>query len=115
LPVVGNLFGSHDTTRSETELIVLVSPELIHPLEPEQVPLMLPGMEVTDPTDDDFFIRHQTEGYRGFDFRSTLHPEHQAHVGGFKSDQLSRQINGRARKLQRMNDAYICGPTGFSK
>lgn len=115
LPVVGNLFGSHDTTRSETELIVLVSPELVHPLEAEQVPLMLPGMEVTDPTDDDFFFRHQTEGYRGFDFRSTLYPERQAHLGGFKSDQLSNQINTRAQKLQRMNEAYICGPSGFSQ
>jgi len=92
LPFVGNLFGSHDTTRSETELIVLVSPELVHPLEPEQVPLMLPGMEVTDPTDDDFFVRHQTEGYRGFDFRSTLYPERQAHLNGFKSDKMARQV-----------------------
>ena len=115
LPVFGNLFGTQDTSRTETELIVLVSPELVHPLEQEQVPLLLPGMEVTDPTDDDFFLRHQTEGYRGFDFRSTLYPERQAHLGGYKSDELSRQINGKARRLMRLNEAYVCGPTGFSE
>lgn len=47
LPVLGGLFGNQGTSRNETELIVLVSPELIHPMEPDQVPLFLPGMEVT--------------------------------------------------------------------
>lgn len=115
LPVIGNLFGSQDTSRTETELIVLVSPELVHPLEAEQVPLILPGMEVTDPTDDDFFIRHQTEGYRGFDFRSTLHPERQAHLGGYKSDQLNSQINSHAKRLMKLNRVYVSGTSGFSE
>ncbi len=115
LPVLGNLFGSHDTSRTETELIVLVSPELVHPLEAEQVPLILPGMEVTDPTDDDFFFRHQTEGYRGFDHRSTIHPERQAHLNGYKADTLKTQMSGRVRRLMRLNQAYISGPSGFSE
>jgi len=115
LPVIGNLFGSQNTTRTETELIVLVSPELVHPLETEQVPLLLPGMEVTDPTDDDFYFRHQTEGYRGFDYRSTVNGEYQAHINGYKSDKFNRQRNPYLRRQMQVEKAYISGPSGFSK
>ncbi len=115
LPVIGNLFGSQNTTRTETELIVLVSPELVHPLETEQVPLLLPGMEVTDPTDDDFFLRHQTEGYRGVDYRSTVNGEYQAHVNGYKSDKFNRQRNPYLRRQMQVERAYVNGPSGFSK
>ena len=115
LPMIGNLFGTQTTARSETELIVLVSPELVHPLEPEQVPLILPGMEVTDPTDDDFFIRHQTEGYRGFDHRSTYAAEKQAHMAGYKSDQFRQQFNPRMKRRMKVQEAYVAGPSGYSQ
>ena len=114
LPILGGFFGTQSTARSETELVVLVSPELIHPLEPEQVPLILPGMEVTDPTDDDFFLRHQTEGYRGHDHRSTHAPERQAHLAGFKSDAFQNQVNRRLKRRIKVQEAYIVGESGFS-
>ena len=75
LPAVGWLFGRKDVQREETELIVLVSPQLVHPLEGDDVPPLLPGMEVTDPTDHDFFLRQTIEGFAGFDHRSTVHAE----------------------------------------
>lgn len=119
LPFLGGLFSTQDTTRSETELIVLVSPQLVHPLEEEQVPLLLPGMEVTDPTDDDFFFRRQTEGYRGFDFRSTTSSEYQTHINGYKQsaklDEIKAKLNPRVRRQLKVQQAYICGPSGFSK
>jgi pilus assembly protein CpaC len=115
LPILGGFFGTQSTARSETELVVLVSPELIHPLEPEQVPLILPGMEVTDPTDDDFFLRHQTEGYRGHDHRSTHAPERQAHIAGYKSDAFHNQINHRLKRQMKVQEAYIVGESGFSR
>ena len=62
LPIAGHLFSQRSTSRFETELVVLVSPQLVHPLETEQLPLFLPGMEVTDPTNTDFFARKLIEG-----------------------------------------------------
>jgi len=119
LPFLGGLFSTQDTQRSETELIVLVSPQLVHPLEEEQVPLILPGMEVTDPTDDDFFIRRQTEGYRGFDFRSSTSAEYQTHINGYKSSAVSAQLRSnlrpQVRRQLQVQEAYITGPSGFSR
>jgi len=115
VPFVGGLFSRRDTSRFETELIVLVSPELIHPLEPEQVPLLLPGMEVTDPTDDDFFLRRQTEGYRGFDHRSTLWTEMQTHRRGVVESQSLDQVTSRARREMQVQQSYISGPCGLSE
>lgn len=111
LPFVGGLFSTMSTSRFETELVVLVSPELIHPLEAEQVPLLLPGMEITEPTDDDFFLRNNTEGYQGFDHRSTVWPEVKRQNSGVRQhgylQRVTRQIG-----LQK---AYVCGPSGFSQ
>lgn len=114
LPFIGGFFSTRNTSRTETELIVLVSPELIHPLEREQVPLLLPGMEVTDPTDDDFFLRRQTEGYRGFDHRSTLWTEVQSHRRGITESQFIDQISPRARRQIQVQQSYISGPCGLS-
>ena len=125
MPFIGGIFGSQDTARFETELIVLVSPELVHPLEAEQVPLILPGMEVTDPTDDDFFLRHVTEGYRGFEHRSTIWAEinrqvqgikesaHQSQVQAGLQNLTSKLLPGTRRRIQSQQ-AFICGPNGLS-
>ena len=115
LPFLGGFFSQRDTSRFETELIVLVSPELIHPLEPEQVPLLLPGMEITDPTDDDFFLRRQTEGYRGFDHRSTLWTEIQTHQRGIREAQFLDQVTSGARRQMQVQQSYISGPCGLSE
>ncbi len=115
VPFVGGLFSRRDTSRFETELIVLVSPELIHPMEPDQVPLLLPGMEVTDPTDDDFFLRRQTEGYRGFDHRSTLWTEMQTHRRGVVESQSLDRVASRARRRMQVQRSYISGPCGLSE
>lgn len=56
LPVVGALFGTSSVARHETELIVLVSPELVHPMDAQETPLILPGMEVTEPGDFAFYL-----------------------------------------------------------
>ena len=40
--MVGVLFSSQNITRDETELLVLVTPELVHPQEPDSVPQLVP-------------------------------------------------------------------------
>jgi pilus assembly protein CpaC len=42
VPVLGNLFRSTSYQRNETELVVMVTPRLVAPMNPDQVPL-LPG------------------------------------------------------------------------
>lgn len=80
LPFVGevpwlNAFTSTKTiSRDETELLILVTPELVHPLEANQAPAILPGMEVTEPHDLDFFVYGDIEGRPDCHHRSTVWP-----------------------------------------
>lgn len=132
LPLVGGFFGTQQTTRQETELIVLVSPQLVHPMEKDEVPLILPGMDVTDPTDDDFFLRNMTTGFSGANYRSTVYPELEA-----QQMALTRHAYWENRKPLRcfdhcqgecghacqqtpapivhIQDDYLLGHHGFSK
>jgi pilus assembly protein CpaC len=115
LPTVGGLFGTQNTARYETELIVLVSPELVHPMEAADVPMMLPGMEVTDPTDRDFYFRRMVEGYQGHEYRSTVQPVLASQVAGIKQKERFDNIRPRTRQQIKIEQAYISGPSGFSK
>jgi pilus assembly protein CpaC len=83
LPVVGQLFGSRQNTRHETELIILVSPELVHPMDPEEVP-PLPGFDVTEPNNTQFFVKGEIEGRPTEEYRSTVWPmlRHRYNSGG---------------------------------
>lgn len=74
IPGVGALFSDRTISRDETELLILVSPELVHPLEPEEAPCILPGMEVTEPNDLDFFFYGDIEGRADAHHRSTVWP-----------------------------------------
>jgi pilus assembly protein CpaC len=56
VPVVGSLFGQTEVQRNETELVILVSPELVHPMDAQETPLVLPGMEIGEPGDVAFFL-----------------------------------------------------------
>jgi pilus assembly protein CpaC len=73
LPFVARIFGSRELTRNETELIILVTPELVHPMEPEEVP-PLPGFDVTEPTNLEFFLQGRLEGRPVHEYRSTVWP-----------------------------------------
>lgn len=46
IPILGNLFKSHSTTKSRDELLVIVTPRIVQPLSPGQVP---PGPNFTVP------------------------------------------------------------------
>ena len=74
LPWIGNIIGERGTTAEETELIVLVTPELVMPLEPEAVP-PLPGFDVTEPTNGQFYIHGKLEGTPTQEYRSVVWPQ----------------------------------------
>ncbi len=61
IPVIGPLFRSSRFEKRETELLVLVTPRLIRPLDPEEVPV-LPTASYVEPTDYDFYLWGRLEG-----------------------------------------------------
>ncbi len=83
IPIVGQIFGRRGMTRNESELIILVTPELMHPMEPEEVP-PLPGFDVTEPTNLEFFLKGRLEGRPTHEYRSTVWPglRHRYKAGG---------------------------------
>jgi pilus assembly protein CpaC len=81
LPFLAKIFGHRDAARNETELIILVTPELVHPMEPEEVP-PLPGFDVTEPTNGEFFLCGDIEGYPTREYRSTVWPRLRKRYGG---------------------------------
>lgn len=63
LPVLGTLFSSVEYQKQNTELVVLVTPQLVEALDPDQV-TPLPGAEITEPSDLEFYFGQQLEGPR---------------------------------------------------
>ena len=63
LPIIGNLFKSQADRQERTELLVLITPRLVRPLDPDEVPALptLPGRFL--PSGDD--IGEQLEGGGG--------------------------------------------------
>lgn len=61
LPVLGALFSSVEYQSSESELVVLVTPELVAPLNPNQV-AYVPGANLVPPNDWELFGLGKLEG-----------------------------------------------------
>ncbi len=61
LPILGAMFSSTAYERSMTELVVLVTPQLVEPLDPHQVPPP-PGSLITEPNDFELFGLGKLEG-----------------------------------------------------
>jgi pilus assembly protein CpaC len=82
-------------------------------MEPEQVPLILPGMEVTEPNDCDFYFCGRYEGDPECQHRSTVWPLQQDRI----VDAHFRAVNEAkaAGTYQKCQQYYIHGPVGFSE
>lgn len=61
IPVLGSLFSSVDYRKNNTELVVLVTPQLVEPLDPHQV-APPPGSLMTSPNDYELFALQKLEG-----------------------------------------------------
>ena len=61
IPVLGALFRSVEYQKDETELIVLVTPELVAPVNPDQI-TMVPGANHIEPNDFELYLLGQIEG-----------------------------------------------------
>lgn len=96
LPVLGNLFSDRETSYQEQELLVVVTPYLVSPL-PVGVKLPMPGSDVFEPDDLDFFIRGSIEGTIAEDYRSPV-----------------RGSVHRMSAFRRCEQKYIIGMPGHS-
>jgi pilus assembly protein CpaC len=97
LPILGPFFSNTTNSRLEKELVVLVTPYLVEGMNPGQVP-PVPGDEVLEPTDHEFYFLNRIEGRTGKDFRSTTAWDDPLNVERFL-------------KLQKKR---VTGPHGFS-
>lgn len=98
VPYLGPLFSNTSHNRVEKELLVLVTPYLVSPMNADQVP-PLPGQEVEDPNDLEFYFLNRIEGRTGRGHRSTTNWD----------DPL-----GLVRLL-RLERRHVSGPAGFSQ
>jgi pilus assembly protein CpaC len=64
VPVLGALFRSSDYRLEESELVVLVTPELVEPVAPDQV-VYVPGANYVPPNDFELFLLGELEGQSG--------------------------------------------------
>jgi pilus assembly protein CpaC len=94
LPLIGSLFGFNGNSHSEQELVVLVTPELVHPLEPKECP-PLPGADIFEPGDLEFYLLNRMESRRMVDYRSSV-----------------RTDMARMAAYRHCEDQYILGPHG---
>jgi pilus assembly protein CpaC len=65
LPFVGTAFSRVNYEERESELIILVTPRLVAPLDCSQVPKRLPGRETRTPDDYELFLEGVLEAPRG--------------------------------------------------
>lgn len=64
VPILGALFRSVSFQRAMTELVILVTPEIIAPLDAHQK-VALPGQKLTDPTDNELYLLGLIQGPGG--------------------------------------------------
>jgi pilus assembly protein CpaC len=96
IPFIGRAFGVDAVTSAEQELVFLITPELVHPMEHTEVP-PLPGHNVYEPGDTEFYLYSRLESRRREDYRA-----------GARTD-INRMVNYRQGQ-----DSYISGPFGLS-
>ena len=62
IPYIGSrLFHTKNSSEDEVELLVLVTPEIVRPMEPDEVP-PLPNYYITHPNDHDLYKYGRSEG-----------------------------------------------------
>lgn len=71
LPVLGRLFGRQHNSAGEQELIVLITPVLVHPLDCKSW-RPLPGGDMFEPNEKEFYLHGRLESNHPVDFRSPI-------------------------------------------
>jgi len=98
LPYLGPLFSNTSHERVEKELLVMVTPYLVSPMDCGQAPPM-PGSEILDPNDCEFYFMNRIEGRTGTPFRATTSWDDPCYF----------------RYLMQLEQRQFCGPVGYSE
>ncbi|MFK7822108.1 MAG: type II and III secretion system protein family protein [Planctomycetaceae bacterium] len=96
VPGLGRLFNTDDTAAQEQELLILVTPQLVRPLD-DQEGLPLPGSDIFEPDDLEFYVNGRIESCRPEDFRSPI-----------------RTTWDRIRAGRNAQSRLLIGPSGYS-
>ncbi len=94
LPIIGRTGGLDNVASQEQELVVLVTPLLVHPLDLCKAP-PLPGSDVFEPGDVEFYLLGHLEGRRSEDYRASVRTDFE-----------------RQKRYCDCNDLFIIGPHG---
>lgn len=95
IPGLSQLTGVHRTSAGEQELVIFLTPEIARPLDPDQH-VTLPGHEILDPNDVEFYLFGRIEGHCR-DFRSPI-----------------RTDCSRIKQYYRAEGVNLAGPTGYT-
>ncbi len=96
MPLIGNIFANNETSYQEQELLVVVTPYLVSPLGAGAT-LPVPGSDVFQPDDLDFYLRGAIEGRIAEDYRTPVRGNPQ-----------------RMKAFRRSEQKYIIGMPGHS-
>jgi pilus assembly protein CpaC len=96
IPFGGQFFRDDHTSAAEQELVLLVTPELVHPMEPNEIP-PLPGSDYFEPSDKNFYLKGKLENSRSYDYRSPVMHDIE-----------------RMRAYRNCEIIYMLGPTGYT-
>jgi len=99
LPYVGQLFSRTQHVAQEQELLVTVTPYLVSPMNTDE-PLLLPGQEIMEPNNLEFYLMNRIEGRTGRAHRSTT-------AWDCRRDDMHMQM--------QIEQRYLMGPVGLSE
>lgn len=106
IPLLGTAFSRKSTQSDEVELLVIISPEIVHAMEANQAPSILPGTEVTETTDFDFYLRNRIEGRPGHHHRTTVYDN-------YRDQMLHPQLYFNS--FENSANYFMTGKIGFSQ
>jgi pilus assembly protein CpaC len=95
---LGPFFSNTTHERTEKELLVMVTPYLISPMDCGQAPPM-PGSEILDPNDCEFYFMNRIEGRTGIPYRPPTSWDDPCYL----------------RYMMHLEHRQFCGPVGYSE
>lgn len=96
IPLLGRLASSDRISSGEQELVILITPELVRPLEKNELS-KLPGSDIFEPDDCEFYLHGRLESHRDVNYRSPVMTD----------------IH-RMKAFKRCEETYIFGPVGHA-
>ena len=96
IPIVNRLTGIDRVQSSEQELVILVTPRLVGPMDPEKVG-PLPGNDLFEPSNIEFYLLGRIESRRNKDYRAPVMTD------------MHRRLN-----YLKCQEFYMNGPTGHA-